>query len=149
VIDGGEVGADGGIDVTLKKDGKLFLVQCKHWKTQRVGVAVIREFFGVMTAAKAAGGFVVTSGDFTSEAKVFADRQGIKLINGDSLESLLSSRRKEVVELAPVPSISTPTVPTCPTCNSGMIKRLAKRGANAGNSFWGCSRYPACRGIRN
>lgn len=29
-----------------------------------------------------------------------------------------------------------------------MRRRLAKRGVNAGGYFWGCSRYPACRGIR-
>ncbi|TVS08559.1 MAG: hypothetical protein EA417_22595 [Gammaproteobacteria bacterium] len=29
-----------------------------------------------------------------------------------------------------------------------MVKRTASRGANAGKQFWGCSRYPACRGTR-
>lgn len=40
-------------------------------------------------------------------------------------------------------------VPSCPKCGSSMVRRTAKSGANAGNSFWGCSQYPACRGIRN
>lgn len=35
----------------------------------------------------------------------------------------------------------------CPVCSSPMVKRSAKRGANAGNEFWGCSRYPGCKGI--
>lgn len=26
-----------------------------------------------------------------------------------------------------------------------MVKRTARRGKNAGNSFWGCSKYPKCR----
>jgi restriction system protein len=43
-------GADGGVDLVLQKGAKQFLVQCKHWRTSSVGVAVIREFFGVMTA---------------------------------------------------------------------------------------------------
>lgn len=38
---------------------------------------------------------------------------------------------------------------TCPRCGSKMIQRKAKRGRNAGNYFWGCSRYPACKGTRN
>lgn len=38
---------------------------------------------------------------------------------------------------------------TCPRCGSQMVKRLAKRGRNAGNYFWGCSRYPVCKGTRN
>lgn len=39
--------------------------------------------------------------------------------------------------------------PTCPRCSSKMIRRLARRGRNAGHYFWGCSRYPSCRGTRN
>lgn len=37
--------------------------------------------------------------------------------------------------------------PSCPLCSSPMVRRSAKRGANAGNEFWGCSRYPGCKGI--
>jgi predicted RNA-binding Zn-ribbon protein involved in translation (DUF1610 family) len=37
--------------------------------------------------------------------------------------------------------------PRCPKCGSEMILRTAKRGDNQGGKFWGCSRYPECRGI--
>lgn len=37
----------------------------------------------------------------------------------------------------------------CPKCGSGMVLRTAKRGASAGNQFWGCSAYPKCRGVQN
>lgn len=30
-----------------------------------------------------------------------------------------------------------------------MIEPTAKRGSNAGNKFWGCSRFPRCRAIVN
>lgn len=39
--------------------------------------------------------------------------------------------------------------PTCPKCGSLMIKRLAKQGRYRGNYFWGCSRYPRCKGLKN
>jgi hypothetical protein len=39
-------------------------------------------------------------------------------------------------------------VPTCPKCTAPMVLRKAQKGANTGNSFWGCSHYPQCRGIR-
>jgi DNA-binding helix-hairpin-helix protein with protein kinase domain len=32
----------------------------------------------------------------------------------------------------------------CPSCGSRMILRTARRGRNAGNRFYGCSRYPNC-----
>ncbi|MGA7982109.1 MAG: topoisomerase DNA-binding C4 zinc finger domain-containing protein [Chromatiaceae bacterium] len=41
------------------------------------------------------------------------------------------------------------TAPACPTCGATMVKRVAKRGAHSGQSFWGCSRYPDCRGTRS
>ncbi|HET7315167.1 nuclease-related domain-containing protein [Salinisphaera sp.] len=37
----------------------------------------------------------------------------------------------------------------CPKCGSSMVLRTAKRGANAGNQFWGCSTYPKCRVVQN
>lgn len=37
--------------------------------------------------------------------------------------------------------------PRCPKCGSEMILRTVRSGANAGNQFWGCSRYPDCRGM--
>ena len=38
--------------------------------------------------------------------------------------------------------------PTCPRCGKPMRRRTARKGPNAGNPFWGCSRYPDCRGTR-
>lgn len=37
----------------------------------------------------------------------------------------------------------------CPKCGAPMVKRIAKKGINAGNEFWGCSRYPSCRCVVN
>ena len=35
----------------------------------------------------------------------------------------------------------------CPNCGSDMRLRTAQRGKNAGNQFYGCSKYPNCKGI--
>lgn len=35
--------------------------------------------------------------------------------------------------------------PLCPACGSPMVIRNVRRGARAGQQFWGCSRYPKCR----
>lgn len=37
----------------------------------------------------------------------------------------------------------------CPKCGASMVKRVAKQGANAGKTFYGCSNYPKCRSILN
>jgi len=33
----------------------------------------------------------------------------------------------------------------CPKCGSELVLRIAKKGANAGNQFYGCSNYPKCK----
>jgi len=40
-------------------------------------------------------------------------------------------------------------VDACPKCGSRMVLRTAKRGANAGGKFWGCSSFPKCRHIQD
>lgn len=47
-----------------------------------------------------------------------------------------------------------PTVPDsdkliCPRCGSKLVLREATKGINAGNKFYGCSRFPKCRYIKN
>lgn len=35
----------------------------------------------------------------------------------------------------------------CPKCGAEMVLRVASRGNNQGQRFWGCSSYPTCRGV--
>jgi len=37
----------------------------------------------------------------------------------------------------------------CPRCGERLVLRVAKKGANAGKNFYGCSNYPKCRYIQN
>ena len=64
VAEGG-FGADGGIDLELRKNDEWVLVQCKQWKAQKVGVNVIREMFGVLAASNADKVIVISSGRYT------------------------------------------------------------------------------------
>ncbi|MEW6119562.1 MAG: restriction endonuclease [Pseudomonadota bacterium] len=146
VSETGGGGADGGVDLALKKDGETFLVQCKQWKAYKVGVSTVRELYGVMAAQGATGGFVITSGVFTDEARAFATGRNIELVDGEELHALI----REVRPAAALNTARTPdsSVPMCPVCQSAMVKRTAKRGQNAGNEFWGCTQYPACKGTR-
>ncbi|HTL73264.1 MAG TPA: restriction endonuclease [bacterium] len=137
-------GADGGIDITLRKDGHKSVVQCKQWKIFSVGAPVIREMFGLMTAEKADEAIIVTTGNFTRDAQEFAAGKPIQLIDGSKLLALVKSvqiQRTLDVEL-------DTSVPKCPICGKDMIERIAKRGSNTGSIFWGCSEYPKCKGTR-
>lgn len=152
VTESGGGGADGGIDLVLKKGNERFLVQCKQWKAFKVSVNVVRELYGVMAAQGAAGGFVVTSGVFTEDAKAFAKGKNVALIDGAMLTAL-AKQAGATTGPARAPSNAettsyTATEPNCPRCGSAMVRRVAKKGANAGSAFWGCSAYPQCRGTR-
>lgn len=148
VTETGGGGADGGIDLALKKEGETFLVQCKQWKAYKVSVTTVRELYGVMAAEGATGGFVVTSGVFTDEARAFAVGRNIELMDGKALHALIRGVSVPAKAAMASPAATPAGSPACPVCQSGMVRRTAKRGANSGNEFWGCSRYPGCKGIR-
>jgi len=148
VTETGGSGADGGIDLALKKAGETFLVQCKQWRALKVGVTTVRELYGVMAANGASGGFVVTSGVFTDEARAFAVGRNIELLDGKALHALIRGVSVPDQSAPVTPLYVTTGVPFCPVCQSRMAKRKAKRGANAGKEFWGCINYPDCRGTR-
>jgi restriction system protein len=167
-------GPDGGVDLVLKKYGVTRLVQCKQWKAWKVGVKVIRELYGVMTARKAHGAILVTSGIFTQDARTFAVGKPIDLVEGPQLAALIRAVQQpsapepavarspspapprpapvRVAGPAAEPSDAPPQAPVasretkrCPKCGSAMVLRTAQRGPQAGQQFWGCSQFPRCR----
>ena len=162
VVETGGGGADGGVDLVLTKSGRnggeKFLVQCKQWRAFKVGVDVVRELYGVMAARGATGGFVVTSGRFTAEALSFASGRNVNLVDGPKLHGLIRQAKAGIehslARASTPPASASPLgaplmqAPSCPLCSKPMARRTAKRGANAGSEFWGCTDYPACRGAR-
>ena len=149
-------GADGGGDLRMTTNGQTYLVQCKQWKAFKVGVKVIRELFGIMSAEGAAGAFIVTSGLFTEEAEEFAAGKNIVLLDGLQLREIIRAAKSPLPgasSYASPPSSKSDinpteeTIPFCPQCNAPMVKRVSKKGAYAGKPFWGCSQYPRCKAI--
>lgn len=142
VEENSSAGPDGGVDLVLSKGAERFLVQCKQWRGTMVGVDVVRQLFGVMAAQGATGGFVVSAGRFSPDAAAFARGRNIELVGSDELLALV------VPEMAQPVVQGQASAPACPQCGSPMARRTARRGANAGGSFWGCARFPDCRGVR-
>jgi restriction system protein len=148
-------GADGGIDLILRKDGKTTLVQCKQWKTQRVDVKVVREMFGLLAHHGAAAVKIVAVGDYTGDAQRFAQGKPIELIHGEALLAMVregqtspptKTATTETTAIVMTHPDSTPsTNPVCPRCGADMVKRSNRQTKD---DFWGCAKYPACRGTR-
>lgn len=146
VIENTNAGADGGIDIRLRKDGLLHVVQCKNWKSSKVGVQIVREMYGVMVSENASSVFIIISGDFTQEAINFAKNKPINLINGIRLESMITSVQANSNH--PATHTLKPISNTCPRCGGKLVLRTAKKGSNSGNQFLGCSSFPKCRYIQ-
>jgi restriction system protein len=141
----GDSGPDGGADLGLARNGQRFLVLCRHWRKRQAGVTVVRELNGVMSAQRAHGGFLLTGGEFTREAREFARTTKIELIDGPALEELIGSKREQ--KGSPNGPNEEKSAPECPRCGTVMVERKTGRGKFAGKAFWGCRQYPKCSGI--
>ena len=84
-----QLGADGGVDIWMKKRGISAIVQCKKYEDAKVTVKVIREMYGLMYEYNADKAFVVTTSDFTKECYHFVEGKQIELVNGDALVRLI------------------------------------------------------------
>jgi restriction system protein len=143
-------GADGGIDLILRKDGRTEIVQCKHWRRQQVAVATVREMWGLMQHHKADAVWIVCTGNFTHDAAAFAAGKPIRLVDGKALGEMM---KPMVASAAPVPPSSPLAIPpavtpgisprSCPKCSGTLVERRNRR---TGEEFLGCEAYPACRG---
>lgn len=127
---------DGGIDVIATKNGIKHYIQCKKFITQQVGVGAVRDFYGAMADKGAnAKGFFITTNVFTLEAEKFAEGKPLELIDG--------ARLIKYIEMAKTGYVPVDSKKFCPLCKSEMVKRKGKFG-----EFYGCSRYPECKGTQ-
>jgi restriction system protein len=104
----GEAGPEDGVDLVLKRNGNTLLLQCRQWKAWTIGINAVREMFGIMTAQRAQGAIILTSGLFTQDARTFAAGKPLHLVDGRQLLKLI---RKVQGNL----SASHPVQPEAPT----------------------------------
>ena len=147
--------ADGGIDVVITRSSETRLIQCKRLRRGKVGVAVVRDLFGVVTAAQASGGIVITTSTFTDGAIGWAGDKNIELVDGTRLSRLIRQyistgevlpdiyvqerASAQRIEKAMTQLRCTLEEP-CPQCGERVAIRKGRHG-----KFIGCSGYPNCR----
>lgn len=125
---------DGGIDIEMWKKGRLSVVQCKKFITQKVTPHDVRDFFGAMGSLNADQGFFVTTGHFTYDAERFAEDKPIHCIDASQLASMM--RKYGIVGgLQDVDEV-------CPKCGKPLVTRTNRKDES---TFLGCSGYPHCR----
>lgn len=149
-------GADGGIDLILRKDGRRTLVQCKQWKRQQIGVSVVREMAGLLAHHQAHAVKIVCIGTYTKDAERFTQGKPIELISGLRLLQMIRAAQQDAIvavppvasqRIEPVLVMTTPPIavpaPSCPRCGSALVPRTNRRTREP---FLGCSQFPRCRG---
>lgn len=129
---------DQGVDLILTKNGKTTVVQCKAHKSP-IGPSVARELFGSMHHFKADNAILACTGGFTDGVIKFARGKPISLISAWDIARMAEESGSATQEIAVDP-------PICPKdgCGRTMVVRNGRLGR-----FWGCPRYPTCRGTRD
>jgi restriction system protein len=89
VTERGTAASDGSMNLELSNGEHRFVVHCKQWRAKEVGIGALRELNSVMIVTNASGGFVVTTGNYSAEARTFAAGRNIQLIDGPTLREML------------------------------------------------------------
>lgn len=87
---------DKGAPLEMTRNHQRYLIDCTDWRSGNAGAGAVRSLYEQIEATGAKGGFAVTSGRFTPEAKHFVVDRNIELIDGRHL--------KDLVRAAPEPA---------------------------------------------
>ena len=137
-VDWTPTSGDQGINIIPKRNGKTTVVQCKAHK-RPAGPAVARELFGSMVAYGADNAILACTEGFTDGVVKFARGKPIDLISAWNIVRMAEESGGGTEDMTESP-------PICPNhgCGRTMVMREGKYGV-----FWGCTRYPTCRGTRD
>lgn len=143
-------GADGGVDIVLFPAGSRTpsrIIQCKAFNQQKVGVDLVRAFYGVMTMRKVPKGSFYTTGSFSNDAfSIGLENENLDLIDGQNfLNRILRLPLSAQMRLFEIATEGDYTTPTCANCGVKMILKTAEKGRDAGSRFWGCRNFPRCK----
>ena len=84
----------------------------------------------------------MSTSTFNVEAQVFAEANGIDLVDGERLLHLMMKHPPAAQQqLLRVAMMGDYLTPTCAACGMKFIRRKARTG----NEFWGCRNFPRCK----
>lgn len=79
-----------GGELMLRRERVTYLVDCRHRRAGKVGVDAVQAMQRAMTARGASAGFLLAGGRFSRDAIAFASSCGIRLVDGPTLQAMLS-----------------------------------------------------------
>ena len=94
---------------------------------------------------------LINQANFLLDRQIAALEKGF-VEGGGYSEQLATARlvHRKKKDRSDPPDRTDPTdlSPRCPQCDSLMALRTAKSGKSAGQQFWGCTKYPDCKGTQ-
>lgn len=79
-----------GADFELTKAGRVALVGAKRWKAARTGVEPLRDLHATARARTAQECIYIAAGEFSENARAYAAKNNIRLVQGAELATLLA-----------------------------------------------------------
>src|SRR5260221_661718 len=86
---GYEVGRSSVVDLEPRRGGRLTLVACRRWKAATTGGGPVRELHAAGRAREAHEVIYVAGGEITQQARMFAEANAIRLVQGPELAGLV------------------------------------------------------------
>jgi len=86
---------DPSVDLVMRKGANLYLVQCRYWQNRKLGIREVKKLQALLQEKHATGGFLLTTGIFTREARHYTLSRPINLVDGIALVELLGSAKTE------------------------------------------------------
>lgn len=128
-------GDAGHTELVLRRGSRTYLAHWHPSPSSVVDAAAVRTLCDAVQSPRIEGGLVVTRGQFEGDAVQLALDHPVELVDGETLVGLLRAA-------SPQPRQG----PACPICGAPTLER-GIRAASRSRPFWGCSRFPDCRGV--
>lgn len=78
------------VDMVLRRQDERVFLECRHWQVWEVPDKAVHEIAGYSSGAGADRAIMVTSGRFSDQAKAYAARRGMELVDGSGLSNLVT-----------------------------------------------------------
>lgn len=133
---------DFGADIVLTNSKQKVVVQAKRYKYKsNVGVDAIQQVYTAIPFYNAHTAWVLTNSFYTKNAQKLAQAVGVTLLDRYKLIEFINKVNPEVTP-EKIKKTVKPEERECPSCDGKLVVRYNNKN---GNSFMGCTNYPACQ----
>ena len=77
------------VDFKVDKASRIAIISCKRWKAAQTGIGPLRELHAAKDRHDAGECIYIAAGDFTANAREFAQQKSIRLVHGRALAKMI------------------------------------------------------------